>query len=178
MSATFTYNECSWTSNGTTYTVNGSGTLTYSNFTSDTDFSFTFTWTNLTFDYSSGSYNSSGTLNGSESCTLDNSSVSCSYTFGNYSIGTGAVVSTSGGVTTVSSATVTTTVSGASGTVTITYADWVYNATNGYATSGSVTITDSNGDSATITANGGGSYTVKIVIGGSSTTYTVTTTAG
>jgi hypothetical protein len=175
VSFSFTYNNCVWTSDGETYDINGTGTLTYTNYIDSSDYTFS-----LDFDFSysfSGNYNSSGSLNNAtETCTFSNSApVNCSYNFGNDSISGGYVVSTSGTATTVTSATVTTTIAGASGTVTITYNNWVYDSTLGYATSGSVTITDSEGDSATITANGGGQYTVTIVADGETVTFTVTT---
>ena len=172
VSVDFTYNNCSFTTAGETVSFNGSGSLTYTNYTNAQNFTWTFTWTNLSYSVTSGTYHTSGTFNGTESCTYANSVASCGFSFGNYTISSGASVSTTGGVTTVSSATVKTSIAGG-GTVTITFSNWVYDSNLGYATSGTATISASNGDKAVITATGGGHYTVAVTINGNLTTYNI-----
>ena len=170
----FTYNNCTWSSAGMSFTIDGTGSYTYSNYvTTPLSFDFTATY-NATYSYVYGSYSDSGTFNGSESCSMPSSgAITCNYNFGAYTVGSGAVVTSSGSVTTVSSATTTTTVSGSSGSVTLAYSDWVYDASLGYATSGTVTIADGNGNTATITANGNGTYAVVVTYEGATLSYTV-----
>jgi hypothetical protein len=178
-SITLTYSDCSWTNTvkNKMVSVNGTGAITYTNFTDYNDWTATLDWNGTLDVVWDGNTVFDGSYDGSATCTDSAGTVSCSYQFGNYKLSGSGSISTSGSTTTVTSATVTTTVGSSSESVTLTYSNWAFNKSLGYATSGTVTITDSSGDSATITALGSGSYSVSVTIGGTTTSYTVTVTS-
>jgi hypothetical protein len=178
VSTTYTYDNCIWTSNGETLFFNGTGSLIYTNFVSSSNFTYNITWT-LSYAFT-GPFNASGTLtNDSETCTISApGAINCSYSFGGYLILNPPVVMIGGNVATVTNATATITVAGVTESAQAVWSNWVYNQSLGYATSGNVTFTDSNGDSSTVIANGDGTYTVTVTIegvttGGVTTTYFV-----
>jgi len=73
---------------------------------------------------------------------------------GNYATSSNVSLTESGNTTTVTQATASTTIVGSAGSVNISYSNWTYDSSLGYATSGTATLTDSNGDTVTMTANG------------------------
>jgi len=161
--ATFTYSSCVESTGEAP--ISGTLTITFTSFTDANDWTATYS-----VDLTSSP---AGAVSGNATCTDASGTVSCSWSFGGYTVSGTVTVSTSGSTTTVGSATVTTTLS--SKNITIVYSNWVYDASAGYATSGTATITDTtNGNNAVITAEGGGSYKVVITINGQSATFTVT----
>jgi hypothetical protein len=168
-SASFTYSKCTFSVSGQTVSLDGTANAIF-HFVSSTNFSFDVTY-NLSYVYS-GTYSSSGHLNSSASCTYSHPTLSCSYNVGRSSV-SNASVSISGTKTTVTSATVNTDRTTASNNLKIEYSNWLYDSSLGRATSGTVTITDANGNTAVITA-GASSYSVTITYNKSTYHYTVT----
>lgn len=159
------FDDCVYTAFRNTYSYNGTESTSYSSYTSATQFTLVESW-DLTLQIS-GAWSYERTFNGSASCTQDNSALSCSYDLGTSQISAGFAASQNGSVVTVSSATLT------SRTLNMVLNDWVYDATLGYATSGSITITDTNGNTCVITADGNGTYTVTDTVNAVSSSYTV-----
>lgn len=163
--STFAYNNCSFGAAGYSYSMNGSGSLVYTNFNaSNGDYTYTLTY-NVTYSFSGGGYSDSGTINSTETCTSVADVENCSYRVGDNQISNVSVQS-SGSVTTIAEATVAGTY------LNCVYSGWTYDAATGRATSGTVTVTDGSGNSAVVTATGSG-YTVVITIGSSVSTWTV-----
>lgn len=164
ISYAFTYNNCRYSTGGGYAQYNGTVSLAYTQYTNSTNYTLTQNY-NLNYQVVSSSYNSSGTLSGSTTCTATNGALSCSYNVGANGV-SNATVSRSGTVTTVTRATVS------SGTITVSYSNWVYDASTGRATSGTVTVSDGRGNSVTIEVVSGG-YRVTVVKDGRTTVYTV-----
>jgi len=177
-----TFNNCTWTEGVgpyvyDTFTYNGTQSSTGS--ISGTTIQFGGSW-NLTVMHTScclldqSPQTESYTITGSYSCTDNGSSINCQYNMGNYATSSNVSLTESGNTTTVTQATASTTIVGSAGSVNISYSNWTYDSSLGYATSGTATLTDSNGDTVTMTANGNKSYTVVAVIQGMTSTYQVT----
>lgn len=164
ISYAFTYNNCRYGTASAYSQFNGTVSLNYSSWTNSANYTLTQRY-DLAYQYVSPLYNTSGTINGSTTCTSTASVVTCSYNVGANGV-TNASVSRSGTVTTVTRATVR------SGTITVTYSNWAYDSATGRATSGTVTATDGNGNSVTIEIVGNG-YRVTVVKDGRTTVYTV-----
>lgn len=160
----FTYNNCRYGTSSAYSLFNGTTSLSYTQYTNATNYTLSQVY-NLSYRYVSTGYDNSGTLSGSTTCTVSNGNVSCSYSIGNNGVSNYSVTR-SGSVTTVSRATVR------SGAITVTYSDWVYDASTGRATSGTVTASDGNGNSVRIDVVTGG-YRVTVVKDGRTTVYTV-----
>lgn len=163
-SYSYVYNNCTFSSTGYSYAMSGSGSLNYSRYVSATDYVFTLVY-DLTYSYTGGGYSDSGTVSSTETCTASGDSVDCTYQVGDSAL-RDVSITTSGSVTTIDNATID------GSYVDCVYSGWSYDASNGRATSGTVTVTDGNGNTAVITATTSG-YTVVITVGGSSQTYTV-----
>lgn len=164
VSGNFSYNACSFGSVEGTFSINGTGSVQYVYFNSQSDFKFTITY-NVTYSVVGNGINQSGTVNSTETCTFSGGTQSCSISVNGSDI-SDTNVSTSGNIVTVSSATVK------SGTYTLVFSNVVYDSQLGHMTSGTITITDSaTGNRAVITATGSG-YTVVVTVNGVSTTYT------
>lgn len=159
----YSYNNCTFNSGGYSARFNGSVSLTYE-YTSSNNFTYTQIY-DLAYSYTYGSQTYETDLNSTRVCSSVSGVVSCSYQVGDNRI-RNVSVTRSGTVTTVRNATVT------RGTVTWSYSGWAFDASSGRATSGTVTVSDDNGNSATITVTSSG-YRVTIVYNGSSTVYTV-----
>ena len=164
VSYSYTYNNCRYGTPTAYLEYNGTGRLDYINYTSATDYGWTLTY-NITYSYVSTGYNYNGTLNFTQRCTNSGGNVSCNYQVGNNGV-TNIQVGTVGNITTITRATVR------SGNVTATYTNWVYDSSLRRATSGSIVVSDGNGNSITVEATGSG-YRVTIVYAGRSTVYTV-----
>lgn len=164
ISYNFTYNNCRYGTSTAYSQFNGTVSLGYSSWTNSANYTLTQSY-NLAYQYVSPTYNSSGTINGSTTCTSTAGVLSCSYNVGANGV-TNVSVVRSGTVTTVSRATVR------SGTITVVYSNWAYDSATGRATSGTVTATDGNGNSVTIDVVSGG-YRVTVVKDGRTTVYTV-----
>lgn len=163
-SYSYSYNNCTYGSGSSYYSYNGSAQLTYDFYNSATSYQFTQVY-DMTYSYASGGYSTSGTLKSSQTCTYGSGGMQCATTVGNSSI-SNVSVTTSGTVTTVSRATVK------GKTVQVVYSGWVFDSTTGRASAGTVTVSDSNGNSATVQVVSGG-YKVTIVYGGSTVVYNV-----
>lgn len=164
-SITFTYNDCTFGDSGYTYAIDGTGRMTFENYVSESDFTFVLTY-DLTYSFSGDGIQETVSIDSTETCSIDGEQIECRYSIGNYDVANFSV-ETLDGVTTIHEATVE------GPNATIVFDEWVYNEELGRATSGTVTITGSNGNSAQITATGTG-YTVEIVVNGASSTWTVT----
>lgn len=151
----FTYNACSYSG----YTFNGTFKLVYDRYVSPTDFTYTAEYLNFTV---AGNGASSQTISGKQTCSLSAGSASCYYNDG--SRGWSSTMTYSGGVVNGSYA-----VNYGNGSVQVTYANFG-------ATSGTATMTGSNGSKAVITRISATSFTVSITTatGGTATSYTVT----
>ena len=167
--ATLSYNNCVLSIPGETTTFNGTAAMTYT-WVSATNYSFSLVF-NVTYS-STGTTSSSGTVNGSETCTYNGGTASCSVNIGNSTV-SNISMSTSGTTTTITTATVNTDGTTVVDNLTITYSGWVWLPGQGHATSGTATVTDSNGNHATIVASASG-YDVTIVINGTTYHYTIT----
>jgi hypothetical protein len=170
VSYVFTYNNCTWSVSGITIAYNGTVTWDWTRYTSATDYAVTYAY-DITYSYT-GAYTSSGTIRSSATCVNTAGALSCSYNIDGARVRNNISITTSGTVTTVRSATVELDGTTSSGTLTITYDNWIYDGATGRATSGSVTVTDSRGNSAVVTATGTG-YTVVVTYNGAQSTYTV-----
>lgn len=160
----FTYNNCRYGTASDYTQFNGTTSLSYTQYSNATNYTLTQSY-NLSYRYVGTGYDNSGTLVGSTTCTSSNGNVSCSYSVGNNGI-TNYSVTRSGSVTTVTRATVR------SGAITVTYSNWVYDASTGRATSGTVTASDGSGNSVRVDVVTGG-YRVTVVKDGRSTVFTV-----
>lgn len=167
----FTYNNCTWSASGITVVYNGTVNWTWTRWVAANDYSVTYAY-DITYSYS-GTYNSSGAIRSSATCVNASNVLSCSYDIDGTRVRNGMSVTSSGTVTTVRSATVEIDGTATSGAITIVYDNWVYDSATGRATSGTVTATDTAGNSAVITATGSG-YTVRVTYNGATTEYTVT----
>ncbi len=164
VSSLFSYNNCNIATGDFNYLVNGTGEMTYTNWTSATSYSFRLAY-NMTYRYSSGTYNDEGTLNSVQVCTINGEQEDCSFSFGDDQV-RDVSLNTSGSVTTVSDARISNSL------VDCVYSGWVFDASNGRATSGTVTVTAPNGDRAVIAASSTG-YTVDITVGATTSRFTV-----
>ncbi len=164
VSTQFAYNNCSFGGAGFSYSINGTGGLTYTNWTNETSFTFRLVY-NMTYSFTNGGYSDAGTLNSVQTCIVNGDLEDCSYSFGDNQV-RDVTLSTNGSVTTVSQGRIS------NDYVDCLYNGWVFDSTTGRATAGTVTVTAPNGDRAVITAANNG-YTVVITVGGSSNTFTV-----
>lgn len=164
-----TYDKCSYTQAGITYTLNGYSTSRTTK-TSDSTMVY-FSDYDLTTQVS-GPYGGTYKYKGSQTCTYSNSSYSCSYNVGDSAVSSISGVSVNGNTTTITSATIKTKRDDSANSLTVTYKNWQYDSVTGRA-SGTVTITDSLGNTATVVANGN-TYTVTIKYNGVESVYTVT----
>lgn len=131
----------------------------YDRYVSPTDFTYTAEYVNFTV---AGNGVASQTISGKQTCSLSAGSASCYYNDG--SRGWSSTMTYSSGVVNGSYA-----VNYGNGSVQVTYANFS-------ATSGTATMTGSNGSKAVITRTSATSFTVSITTatGGSPTSYTVT----
>lgn len=161
------YNDCNYTISGYTYHMDGSFSMVYDSYTNAENHRYTFVY-DLVYEYSGGGFEGSYSIESRQSCVMSGGELSCTYTTssGDYDL-TDWDIEIEGDTVTVVNATIV----GAD--VTIVFDDWTYNSTTGHAISGSVLITDGDGNSAEIVATGTG-YTVEITVGGSTTSWTVT----
>lgn len=164
VSSLFNYNNCSFSAAGFTSSINGTGSLTFTNWASETSYSFRLVY-DLTYSFTSGSYSDSGTVRSEQVCTINGELEDCSYSFGDDQV-RDVVITNNGGVTTVERGRITNV------NIDCVYDGWVFDESAGRATAGTVTVTAPNGDRAVITATSAG-YTVVITVGGSSSTFTV-----
>jgi len=160
----FSYNNCSFSDAGYTYSIDGTGKMTFERYVAEDDFTFVLAY-DLTYSYSGGGVQDTVTIESTEVCTIDGESIQCRYRIGDYDIAS-FLVESEGNLTTIHEATIE------SDDVTITFVGWVYDSALGRATSGTVTITDADGNTAEITATGSG-YTVVTVVDGATSTWTV-----
>jgi hypothetical protein len=172
-----TYNNCSYTISGTTYTFNGYSTSkivyassTSSDFTSEQAYDMTYSY--------AGAYNYSGSYKGNQSCTYTAGTFNCAYNAADSdaSVSGTSGVTVDGSQTKITRGTVKTKRTVPANSLTITYSNWTYDSATGRAT-GTATVVDSLGNKATIVGVANGStvtYTVTIVYNGSTTVYTVT----
>lgn len=164
-SLSLNFEQCMFTAFLNTYSINGTESTSFSSYTSPTQFALVESWDVML--QISGSWMYNRTFNGSATCTEAGGSLSCSYDLKTTQINAGFAASLNGSVVTVSTATL------ASQGLTLVLHNWVYDAALGYATAGSITVTDMDGNTATITADGNGTYTVTETINGVSYMYTV-----
>lgn len=162
--STFNYNNCSFQSVGYSASFNGTGALTYSNYVSAESFTYSLTF-NMSYNISSGGVVEQGTLNSTEVCTISAAGADCRFQVGDALVDN-VTISTSGSVTTISSGSID------SSTIDCVYTGYTYDGATGRATSGSVTVTDAQGNQAVVTASATG-YTVVITVNGQSSTWTV-----
>lgn len=163
------YNNCTYSFSGATLSYNGTMAFTYG-YTGTNISSVNYTY-DLTYAYSGAYGSDSGTLKSSSTCSVLGGQYDCSYNIGSAAV-RNVNVSRNGTKTTVTSATVKTNGSATSNNLTVTYSGWVYDSATGRATSGTVTVTDTNGRSATITVTSTG-YRVVITAGGTTRTYDI-----
>lgn len=164
VSSLFNYNNCSFAMAGYSSSINGTGSMTFTNWTSETNFSFRLTY-DLTYSVTSGSYSDSGTVRSEQTCTVNGELEDCSYRFGNDQVRDVAITN-NGAITTVDRGRIT------NSNIDCVYDGWVFDGNAGRATSGTVTVTAPNGDRAVITATSTG-YTVVITVGGNTSTFSV-----
>ena len=167
-SSQFRYNNCNVATGAYSYLVNGTGEMTFTNWTSATSYSFRLAY-DMTYRYSSGTYSDEGTLNSVQVCTINGGQEDCSFSFGDNQV-RNVSLNTSGSITTVNDARISNSL------VDCVYSGWVFDASSGRATAGTVTVTAPNGDRAVITASSTG-YTVDITVGATTGRYTVTFSA-
>ncbi len=165
-SSRVTYNNCSWSFSGYTFSYNGTLDYSYS-YVSNTQYSITSTY-NLTYA-TTGLYDSSGTLTNSSTCTFSGATSSCYYNVGTAAVSDITVAKT-GTTTTIAKAIVKTQGEATTNNLTISYTDWVYDSASGRATAGTVAATDTGGNSATVAVTSTG-YRVTIVYGGVTSVY-------
>ncbi len=172
---TITYGNCTFTSSGSTSTINGSMTLTYTRYNSAQDFAISTKYTNLTMAFTSPSGNYTyGPMNGTYTIDFANGTYSYSSTMANggaSNISSSNIV-TSGSSITITSATYVYNSTSASGVIKVVFNNWRYDSTTGRAVSGSITVTGANGNTVKIDATGTG-YTVTYTVNGAVTAYTV-----
>jgi hypothetical protein len=161
----FSYNDCSFGDSGYTYSIDGTGKMTFERYVAEDDFTFVLTY-DLTYSYSGDGVSDSVTVESTEVCTIQGESIECRYRIGDYDIAS-FLVESEGSLTTIHEATIE------SSDVTIVFDGWMYDSSLGRATAGMVLITDADGNSAQITATGSG-YTVVTVVDGATSTWTVT----
>lgn len=164
-----TYDKCSYTQSGVTYTLNG---YSASRTTRSSDSTMIYYSDYDVSTQVSGPYGGTYNYKGSQTCSYTNSSYSCSYNVGDTSVSSISGVSVDGTTTKISSATINTKREDSANSLTITYSNWQYDSATNRA-SGTVTITDSLGNTAKVVANGN-VYTVTIKYNGIESTYTVT----
>lgn len=162
----FDFNDCRFSTSGTSTRVDGRGSVVYSNYLGPNDYTITLTYDNVGYEYMFGGVVESGTLNMVQTCTSAAGVESCTVTVGDSTL-QDVSVEQDGSITTVQHATVTGT------TLTIEYEGWVYDSSLHRATGGTVTVTDSAGNRAVITATGTGYTVVVTLVGGASSTWTV-----
>ena len=172
---TATYSNCTFSSGGSTSTINGSMTLTYIRYNSAQDFAMSTKYTNLTMTFASSAYNYTyGPMNGTYTIDFANGVYSFSSILANggaSNISSSNIV-TIGNATTIRSATYVYNSTSAGGIIKVVFNNWQYDTTTGRAVSGSITVTGANGNSVKIDATGSG-YTVTYTVNGAVTAYTV-----
>lgn len=165
-SAIETFNNCSFVFDGTAMMVNGLVTVNFTRYNSSSDFALTEALSNITGSYggvSAGPYNLTANID----CV--NNGCSFSYSGSTWTVMGNPVITVNGNAATISSGTVR--VNYGSGWVNVTITNWVFDATTGQASAGTLTITAANGNNAVVTATGGGHYTVAITVNGTNTNY-------
>lgn len=169
------YNDCTFVAAGYTYTVKGSMTITYTRYTSETDFAMSMTYSNLTTTLTSGSDSYSyGPISGTYNIDYANGTYSFSYTLSNggaSNISSSNII-TSGNNITITSATYVYNSESSGGIVKVVFDNWSYNTTTGHPVSGSITVTGANGNTVKIDATAT-TYTVTYTVNGVVTAYTV-----
>lgn len=169
------YNNCTFAPAGYTYTANGSMTITYTRYASETDFAMSMTYSNLTTTVTSGSENYSyGPINGTYNIDYTNGTYSFSYTLANGGASniSSSNISTSGNNITITSATYVYNSASSGGVIKVVFNNWRYNSTTGHPVSGSITVTGANGNTVKIDATAT-TYTVTYTVSGAVTAYTV-----
>ena len=173
-----TYSNCSFSYNGLTTVINGSGAYStrYTDFGTSTA-TGTSTWV---YDYTyvySGTFSGSYSYKGNQTCTWSSGgSWSCSTNVGTSNVWGTSSVAVSGSRTSVGAAKVRTHTDNEAYSLTISYSNWTYDSVTGLA-SGKTSVTDSKGNSATIEGsivNNTATYTVTTVVSGVTSVYTVT----
>lgn len=147
--------------------VNGSLAIVFTRYASASDFAWDITATNLSATYGGVTY---GPYSFQAHYDLHNGVVAYTYTIDGTTVVSRPTVLYSGVNVTITSGTVRSNYG--DGWVEIAYSNWQYNSETGRPTSGTITITASNGNSAVITVTDTG-YNVAITVGGSTTSYVV-----
>lgn len=156
------FTNCSFASGDS---INGTVAYTFTNYTSATNFAFTVTATNVTYNYGTGSWGP-GSFTAQYADT--NGTFSYSYVVNGTTVVGQPSITVSGANTTIGSGSINVNYGG--GWVTVVYSGWVFNTSTGLPSAGTATITAANGSSATITVTstgylvtyspGNGSFTV------------------
>jgi hypothetical protein len=172
-----TYDQCTFSSEGATVTYNGSVTEEYVSYASTTDFELAVEANNFSFSINDGSAGTMESEKISYSYTIDvsNGTETISYTAANGgSLEISASdVTTSGTDETIVQGTYVYTSSAGGGIVKATYDNWTYDSSKGFAISGSVTVTGSDGAQVVITASATDYTVVYTSAAGAVTSYTV-----
>lgn len=163
----YSYNDCTYTISGFTYHMDGTFSMTYSSYTNSENFRYTYVY-DLDYEYTSESYSGSHSITARQSCVMSGGNLTCTHqtSSGEYNLGSWDI-DIDGDTITVVNATIV------GKNVTIVFDDWVFDSSTGRALSGTVQVTDKNGNSALLTATGDG-YSVEVTVNGASSTWNVT----
>jgi hypothetical protein len=172
-----TYDQCTFSSAGTTVTYNGSVTEEYVSYASASDFELAIEANNFSFTISSGSGVATESEKITYSYTIDvsNGVETISYTASNGGslVITASDVVTKGTDETITQGTYVYKSSAGGGVVQAIYDNWTYDSSTGFAISGSVTVKGSGGAQVVLTASATNYTVVYTSAAGVVTSYTV-----
>ncbi len=174
-----TFSSCTFdVSSTTTFTLNGSSKVTYTRFNSYSDYATSVSYSNFTMsivDTSTSTNDSYGPISGSYVLDVSGGTITIATQLPNGGVTNLLVanVSYSGNNVTINSATYVYNSPGEGGIIKVEFNGWTYDSTTGIPISGTITVTDANGDTVVITALAG-NVTVTYNINNTTTAYTVT----
>jgi hypothetical protein len=172
-SGSLTFNNCMFGYSGVTFSLAGATTVTYTRYSSNTDYALQFSYSNFSLSASGGTNPYQyGLLTGSITLDVSNGVSSYPSNLADGSATNIAGVSYNGTDVTISNATYVYNSPSAGGIIKLEFNNWTYDTSTGKPVSGSITVTGVNGDTVSIVTNGS-SYTVTYTIGGVSTSYMV-----